>query len=181
MRFLAALVVGFLGFVLVARPAEGSPQITKVITITLTIRGRAATSTVLSSVAAVSSGAATPSCAPYWLELIKHQGVAAFNSDPSYKVFRNVKDFGAVGRCLLFECFFGGFAVDMPCRRWYHRRYRSHQPRHQQRRPVRARLRILIHHSSNCLLSWWHLRNLLVNHRLLLHPTHRKSQLPPGP
>lgn len=34
----------------------------------------------------------------YWLENIKHQGVAAFNADPSgYQVFRNVKDFGAKG------------------------------------------------------------------------------------
>lgn len=34
---------------------------------------------------------------PYWLEKIKHQGNAAFNPDSSYQVFRNVKDFGAVG------------------------------------------------------------------------------------
>jgi hypothetical protein len=35
---------------------------------------------------------------PFWMESIKHQGTAAFNSDPkSYKVFRNVKDFGAKG------------------------------------------------------------------------------------
>ncbi|KAG6854164.1 hypothetical protein C0991_009816 [Blastosporella zonata] len=35
---------------------------------------------------------------PYWLESIKHQGIAAFNSNPSgYQVFRNVKDFGAKG------------------------------------------------------------------------------------
>ncbi|EJF66026.1 exo-beta-1,3-glucanase [Dichomitus squalens] len=35
---------------------------------------------------------------PYWLQSIKHQGIAAFNADPSgYQVFRNVKDFGAVG------------------------------------------------------------------------------------
>ncbi|GAB7360253.1 hypothetical protein MBLNU230_g8013t1 [Neophaeotheca triangularis] len=34
----------------------------------------------------------------YWLENVKHQGVAAFNSNPStYQVFRNVKDFGAKG------------------------------------------------------------------------------------
>ena len=38
------------------------------------------------------------SCAPYWLEGIKHQGVAYFNPNPkSYSIFRNVKDFGAVG------------------------------------------------------------------------------------
>jgi glucan 1,3-beta-glucosidase len=38
------------------------------------------------------------SCAPYWLENIKHQGVASFNPNPSnYTVFRNVKDFGARG------------------------------------------------------------------------------------
>ncbi len=36
--------------------------------------------------------------APYWLQSIKHQGIAAFNAEPaSYQVFRNVKDFGAVG------------------------------------------------------------------------------------
>lgn len=34
----------------------------------------------------------------YWLADIAHQGVAAFNSNPSgYKVFRNVKDYGAKG------------------------------------------------------------------------------------
>ena len=34
----------------------------------------------------------------YWLADIKHQGVAAFNPNPAtYQVFRNVKDFGAVG------------------------------------------------------------------------------------
>ena len=35
---------------------------------------------------------------PYWMEKIKHQGVAAFNPRPGeYQVFRNVKDFGAIG------------------------------------------------------------------------------------
>ncbi|KAJ7168217.1 exo-beta-1,3-glucanase [Mycena crocata] len=33
----------------------------------------------------------------FWFEAIKHQGKAAYNDDPSYKVFRNVKDFGAKG------------------------------------------------------------------------------------
>lgn len=37
--------------------------------------------------------------ASYWLESIAHQGVAAFNPDPSYSVFRNVKDYGAKGMC----------------------------------------------------------------------------------
>ena len=42
--------------------------------------------------------AATVTPAPYWLEEIKHQGVAAFNPSPAtYQVFRNVKDFGAKG------------------------------------------------------------------------------------
>lgn len=36
--------------------------------------------------------------APYWLADITHQGIAAFNGNPStYQVFRSVKDFGAVG------------------------------------------------------------------------------------
>ncbi|KAI0093571.1 beta-1,3-glucanase [Irpex rosettiformis] len=35
---------------------------------------------------------------PFWLENIKHQGTAPFNSDAdTYQVFRNVKDFGAKG------------------------------------------------------------------------------------
>lgn len=37
------------------------------------------------------------SCASFWLENIKHQGKAAFNSNSSYAVFRNVKDYGAKG------------------------------------------------------------------------------------
>lgn len=34
---------------------------------------------------------------PFWLEDIKHQGIAAFNNDTTYEVFRNVKDYGAKG------------------------------------------------------------------------------------
>ncbi|KAJ7470265.1 exo-beta-1,3-glucanase [Mycena latifolia] len=35
---------------------------------------------------------------PFWMQNIKHQGISAFNSNPStYQVFRNVKDFGAIG------------------------------------------------------------------------------------
>lgn len=33
----------------------------------------------------------------FWFEQLPHQGVAAFNPDASYKVFRSVKDFGAKG------------------------------------------------------------------------------------
>lgn len=36
--------------------------------------------------------------AAYWMQDIKHQGIAPFNSDPSgYQVFRNVLDYGAIG------------------------------------------------------------------------------------
>ncbi|KAF9531445.1 exo-beta-1,3-glucanase [Crepidotus variabilis] len=43
------------------------------------------------------AGNAAPSD-PFWLERIKHQGKSAFNANPNgYQVFRNVKDFGAVG------------------------------------------------------------------------------------
>lgn len=45
----------------------------------------------------LSGGTAAPGD-PYWLESIRHQGTSPFNSDPgSYQVFRNVKDYGAVG------------------------------------------------------------------------------------
>ncbi|KIM94752.1 carbohydrate-binding module family 6 protein [Oidiodendron maius Zn] len=41
--------------------------------------------------------AAASNTSIFWLEQIKHQGVAAFNPDEQYTVFRNVKDFGAMG------------------------------------------------------------------------------------
>lgn len=35
---------------------------------------------------------------PFWMQTIRHQGLSAFNANPtSYQVFRNVKDFGARG------------------------------------------------------------------------------------
>ncbi|KAI0755599.1 exo-beta-1,3-glucanase [Fomes fomentarius] len=56
---------------------------------------------IFSFVAAVASVARPGNASagdPYWLQNIKHQGIAAFNPSPSsYQVFRNVKDFGAVG------------------------------------------------------------------------------------
>ncbi|KAJ7093249.1 exo-beta-1,3-glucanase [Mycena epipterygia] len=42
------------------------------------------------------TGSAAPSDL-FWLEAIKHQGKSAYNQDPSYQVFRNVKEFGAKG------------------------------------------------------------------------------------
>ena len=41
--------------------------------------------------------AAPAAVAPYWYEQIAHQGISAFNSNKAYKVYRNVKDFGAKG------------------------------------------------------------------------------------
>lgn len=34
---------------------------------------------------------------PYWYEAITHQGKAAFNTNATYNVFRNVMTYGAVG------------------------------------------------------------------------------------
>lgn len=35
---------------------------------------------------------------PFWMELIEHRGTAAYNERPGeYRVFRNVRDFGARG------------------------------------------------------------------------------------
>lgn len=41
--------------------------------------------------------AITSSCT-YWLDQITHQGVAAFNSNSSYVVYRNVQNYGAKGK-----------------------------------------------------------------------------------
>lgn len=40
---------------------------------------------------------ATSAACSYWYANIAHQGVAAFNSNSSYKVYRNVMDYGAKG------------------------------------------------------------------------------------
>ncbi|KAJ7697688.1 exo-beta-1,3-glucanase [Mycena rosella] len=45
----------------------------------------------------IGRGLAAPA-APFWMQNIKHQGIAAFNpNSTTYQVFRNVKDFGAKG------------------------------------------------------------------------------------
>jgi glucan 1,3-beta-glucosidase len=60
--------------------------------------GNASIALKTSTAASVFVAAATPAATPYWLETIKHQGIAAFNANPSsYQVFRNVKSFGAKG------------------------------------------------------------------------------------
>lgn len=38
----------------------------------------------------------TPAAATYWLSSIKRQGTVAYG-DASFKIFRNVRDFGAAG------------------------------------------------------------------------------------
>jgi hypothetical protein len=37
---------------------------------------------------------------PFWIESISRKGAVAFGDDASYKVYRNVKDYGAKGRTL---------------------------------------------------------------------------------
>ncbi|KAH0338609.1 glycoside hydrolase family 55 protein, partial [Aureobasidium melanogenum] len=52
----------------------------------------------ISAIESEFSACPAPSACAYWLEDIKHRGIAAFNPSPStYQVFRNVKDFGAKG------------------------------------------------------------------------------------
>lgn len=44
------------------------------------------------------SGGTAAAGDPFWLETISHTGISAYNANPStYKVFRNVKDYGAKG------------------------------------------------------------------------------------
>lgn len=50
----------------------------------------------------------------YWLEDIAHQGTSAFNSDKTYKAFRNVKDYGAKGILLALLCILNAKTIN-PC------------------------------------------------------------------
>ncbi|KIY69225.1 glycoside hydrolase family 55 protein [Cylindrobasidium torrendii FP15055 ss-10] len=71
----------------------------------LTLLWAVASSCAFTLVSALGSACTSPLGAgtaaagdPYWLESIQHRGTAAFNPDPAnYVVFRNVKDYGAVG------------------------------------------------------------------------------------
>lgn len=40
----------------------------------------------------------TAAASGYWLSSIERQGTVAFGSSSSYTIYRNVKDFGAVGK-----------------------------------------------------------------------------------
>ncbi|KAJ6514576.1 exo-beta-1,3-glucanase [Mycena vulgaris] len=67
-----------------------------------TIAAVIASATLVNSLGTTCStplGAGTASPAdPFWMQNIRHQGIAAYNPNPSsYQVFRNVKDFGAKG------------------------------------------------------------------------------------
>ena len=44
------------------------------------------------------SNKATASSSTYWIANIQRQGTVAFGNDTSYKIFRNVMDYGARGR-----------------------------------------------------------------------------------
>ncbi|KAG8930575.1 hypothetical protein FRC02_004038 [Tulasnella sp. 418] len=59
---------------------------------------------LISTVAALGSSCSAPlapsaaASDPYWMQTIARQGISAYNPNPStYKVYRNVKDYGAVG------------------------------------------------------------------------------------
>lgn len=43
------------------------------------------------------SGPVTSNPSKFWREQVNHNGASPFNSDSTYKVWRNVKDYGAVG------------------------------------------------------------------------------------
>lgn len=63
----------------------------------------AAASVFVASVSALGSSCSaplSPSAAasdPFWLQSIAHLGTSPYNSNSAYKVFRNVKDYGAKG------------------------------------------------------------------------------------
>lgn len=74
----------------------GSHSLTASTTRSASITSSTVSSTQSSSTS--SSASATASACAYYLEDMKSQGIASFNSNPAgYEVFRNVKDYGAKG------------------------------------------------------------------------------------
>ena len=66
--------------------------------------GTAPTTAISSSATPQVANTTQAAADPYWFEQIPKQGIAAFNPNPAgYKVFRNVKDYGARGKC---QCVF---------------------------------------------------------------------------
>ena len=66
-----------------------------------TLGGSPALSSSTDDAAAKTPIVAAPDDESYWMADITHQGVAAFNPNPSgYRVFRNVKEYGARGMFL---------------------------------------------------------------------------------
>lgn len=52
--------------------------------------------------------------ATFWMENMAHRGIAPFNPDKSYSVFRNVRDFGAKGDGgRTTKCFFERLLADL--------------------------------------------------------------------
>jgi glucan 1,3-beta-glucosidase len=49
---------------------------------------------------------ARQSASQYWVANVQHQGAVPFGDDPDYQVYRNVKDFGAVGTLLVLVVVF---------------------------------------------------------------------------
>jgi glucan 1,3-beta-glucosidase len=108
-----AYVLYFLAGMAAASPAVSVPEVSSVVSsVTASFvaavlytgpTSGASSSLKTSSTSKGTAPVATPETAavgatPYWFELIKHQGISVFNSNPSsYQVFRNVKDFGAKG------------------------------------------------------------------------------------
>ncbi|KAK4243804.1 glycoside hydrolase [Corynascus novoguineensis] len=84
------------------RPTVCSNSATVTASSTLTSSGSSSSASASSSSSSSSvtrsstSSAAVPECTDFWLEKIKHQGVAPFGGS-DYEVFRNVKDYGAKG------------------------------------------------------------------------------------
>ncbi|CCA67681.1 probable glucan 1,3-beta-glucosidase [Serendipita indica DSM 11827] len=92
-------------------PTSSSTSVSTVTsTITVTSTSISSVSTVSTSTSSSTTATSSASCStplgngiagasdPWWLQNMPHVGTSAFNPSPlSYKVFRNVKDYGAVG------------------------------------------------------------------------------------